>query len=132
MNCPKCHKVNPKDSNFCQQCGVKLAPSDGENVKDKQSDASLEVNTPVNNQNFWDKFIEVYDSSGETREAYLKMTSNVSWTFIENFSTNIFEHFIEENKVELNKQFYKLIESLKNNFIWCSFGGYWLWLTKLI
>ena len=82
--------------------------------------------------NLWDKFAELYDSTGERRERYLDSTTNDAWEFLQRVSTNIFEKFIEDNKEDLNKQPYRLIESLKIVTAGQLLGGYWIWLSEQV
>ena len=132
MLCPQCNKLNPKGSNFCQSCGNNLK------VKETKRQNSSKTVTKTNlverdqQKGLWDKFTSIYDAQGEERQKNVNLTSNEVWELMQRFSTNTFEKFIEDNKLELNKQPYRLIESLKNNFIYASSGGYWTWFAEAL
>lgn len=129
LPCSQCRKLNPPSSNYCQKCGSKLTKDD--NPK-KDDTSSKKTSNTQQKSKLWDKFAEMYDSSGEKREKYLSSTSDEAWNFLQRVSTNMFEKFIEDNKEELNKQPYRVVESLKSNFNWSAFGGYWIWLAEQI
>lgn len=133
MQCKNCNKLNPKGSNFCQHCGLNLNQKDDSQKSDDVAIKQTQQESPISKQNttLLDKFNKMYFSSGAERDKLLELTSNEAWELLQNFSTNIFENFIEENKADLNKHPYRLIESLKNNFLYSSTGGYWLWLAEI-
>lgn len=123
MQCNQCNKLNPKGSNFCQHCGNNL----------KQSSKRESKNTVKKSQNkltLWEKFIEVYDSKNDERKQYIDLMSDEAWELINRISINTFEKFIEENKEQLNKLPYKIIEQIKEVFNWCVSGGYWMWYVE--
>ncbi len=132
MQCKNCNKLNPKGSNFCQNCGQSLNQKDDDQKSNDVTKKQSQQDEPIKKQNstLLDKFNKMYFSSGIERDKLLELTSNEAWELIQNFSTNIFENFIEENKTDLNKHPYRLIESLKNNFLYSATGGYWLWLAE--
>jgi len=121
MDCNNCHKQIDPDSKFCRYCGKKV-----------NAESTLKENyTPKSkNTNLWDKFAEIYDSTGDERKVFEDLSSNEVWELIRRISTNKFEEFIQENKELLNKQPYKVIETLKNVYGWCASGGYWFWMAE--
>ena len=123
MKCNNCHKQIDPDSKFCSYCGEPI----NNEVKTTKS-------TPAPNKgvDLWDKFTEIYDSSGDERKVYEDLSSNEVWELINRISTNQFENFIQENKDSLNKLPYKVIETLKNVYGWCASGGYWFWMTEAL
>ncbi|MCD8506688.1 zinc ribbon domain-containing protein [Candidatus Woesebacteria bacterium] len=123
MYCNKCGKSIDEDSNFCNSCGAEISTSKTNNKEVKDS----EENT---SNRLWDKFVEIYDSKGEERKRYENLTSDEAWELISRISNNKFEDFIQEHKDQLNKQPYKVIETLKNVFSWCTSGGYWFWMAQ--
>ncbi len=129
LSCGSCGTLNFAGSLFCQKCGSKLT-ADGK--PEKKGGLPKEVTKSQPKTNLWDKFAELYDSTGERRERYLDSTTNDAWEFLQRVSTNIFEKFIEDNKEDLNKQPYRLIESLKNSYSWSIAGGYWIWLSEQV
>lgn len=124
MLCNNCSKLNPKGSNFCQHCGANL------NKKVKDNSKKEVKKAMKSNQTLWDKFIELYDSKDEERKKYTNLMSNEGWELIDRIGINTFEKFIEENKDQLNKLPYKVIEQIKNVFNWCVSGGYWMWYAE--
>jgi len=124
MLCNNCNKLNPKGSNYCQHCGNNLK----EKNKDKPKTENIKISK--NSQSLWDKFVEIYDSKNEEKKIYLDLMSNEAWELIDRISVNTFEKFIEENKEQLNKLPYKVIEQIKNVFNWSVTGGYWMWYVE--
>lgn len=125
MYCNKCGKSIDEDSKFCRYCGAEISKSKTNNKKAK-TDKKGEENK------LWDKFAEIYDSVGDERKTYMDLSSNEAWELISRISNNKFEDFIQEYKEQLNKQPYKVIETLKNVFSWCTSGGYWFWLAQAL
>jgi len=123
MDCNNCHKQIDPDSKFCSYCGE---PINTESKQDKNSSA-----TPKD-ADLWDKFAEIYDSKGDERKVFEDLSSNEVWELIKRISTNQFENFIQENKESLNKQPYKVIETLKSVYGWCASGGYWFWMAEAL
>jgi hypothetical protein len=127
--CSKCGLPNQENSNFCSKCGWALK----ESLQKKEPNAKIKrenVKNTTSNTPLWDVFVSLHDSKDEERQVYLDLTSDDGWNFLNRLSTNIFEKFIEDNKDELNKQPYRLIESLKTNFSWALNGGYWIFLAE--
>lgn len=131
MYCNNCgEKVDPTHK-FCKFCGAKL-----EKVEHNQETSSQPSSSDTSGSSLkthiklWDKFAEIYDSSGEERKKYSDLSSNEVWELMQRISTNRFEDFIKENKNLLNKQPYKVIEAIKNVFSWCTYGGYWFWMAE--
>lgn len=121
MDCNNCNKSIDSDSKFCSYCGEQV----NKKVKTKKDTFS-----PKNNVDLWDKFTEIYDSTGDDRKVYEDLSSYEVWELIKRISTNQFESFIQDNKDSLNKQPYKVIETLKNVYGWCTGGGYWFWMAE--
>jgi len=130
VDCKNCGKSADKDSRFCRYCGEKIDKDKADNEK---SDSNDTKNTKTNNEDkLWEKFTEIYNSTGENRKTYEDLSSNEVWELIQRISSNKFEDFIQENKKLLNKQPYKVIEALKNEFGWCASGGYWFWMAEAL
>jgi len=123
MYCNKCGKSIDEDSKFCRYCGSAIS-------KSKTNDKKADGDKKEDKNKLWDKFIEIYDSKGEERNKYLDLSSDEAWELINRISNNKFEDFIQEYKDQLNKQPYKVIETLKNVFSWCTSGGYWFWMAQ--
>jgi hypothetical protein len=123
MDCKNCHKQIDPDSKFCCYCGEPI----NKEVKEEKS-----TSAPNKDVNLWDKFTEIYDSTGDERKVYEDLSSNEVWELIKRISTNQFENFIQDNKDSLNKQPYKVIETLKNVYGWCASGGYWFWMAEAL
>jgi len=130
MVCSNCHKQIDPDSKFCRYCGANV----DNNRTDKQKDDSDNSNSIATSKNIklWDKFAEIYDSTGDERKIYEDLSSSEVWELIRRISNNKFEDFIQEHKELLNKQPYKVIETLKNVFGWCASGGYWFWMAEAL
>lgn len=122
MKCPKCKKTNVEDSKYCQFCGSKLV------IKTKPEDIKENSKTDA----VWDKFGTIYDSKDEERKKYMDLTSSEAWELIGNLSKINFESFIEENKTELNKYPYRILDSLENKYYWCLAGGYLGWIAEAL
>lgn len=120
MYCEKCGKEIPNESKFCKFCGAKL-------LEEKKTEPEK---TKAENNDLWEKFVEIYGSNAEekTRKNYL--ASNEAWELITRLGTNSFENFIKENKEQLDKQPYKVIEELKTTFANSVIGGYWFWMAE--
>jgi hypothetical protein len=129
MYCNKCGRSIDKDSKFCRYCGMKIEKD--EDKKNEESTGNDDTNANTENK-LWEKFVEIYDSKDEERKVYEDLSSNEVWELIRRISTNKFEGFIDENKELLNKQPYKVIETLKNVFGWCASGGYWFWMAEAL
>lgn len=123
MDCNNCHKQIDTDSKFCPYCGEKISK------KSKAKDSDTHKNK---DKDLWHKFAEIYDSTGDERKVFEDLSSNEVWELIRRISTNKFEDFIQENKKLLNKQPYKVIETLKNVYGWCASGGYWFWMAEAL
>lgn len=123
MDCDNCHKKIDPDSKFCCYCGEQV----NKEVKTKK-----DISASRKNVDLWDKFAGIYDSTGEERKVYEDLSSNEVWELIRRISTNQFETFIQDNKDSLNKQPYKVIETLKNVYGWCTSGGYWFWMAETL
>ena len=123
MDCNNCHRQIDPDSKFCCYCG--------EQVK---KETKTKNDTPVSKKTvgLWDKFAEIYDSTGEERKVYEDLSSDEVWELVKRISTNQFENFIQDNKDSLNKLPYKVIETLKNVYGWCASGGYWFWMAEAL
>lgn len=125
MNCTSCGKKNSEGSIFCQYCGKKIS-IDKTHTNSKKSETK---NTSKDGL-LWDKFAELYDSTGDERQEYLNKSSDEVWEVINRVSTNSFESFIEKYKDPLNKQSYNAIETIKSIINWCTSGGYWFWMAE--
>ncbi len=131
MYCNNCGKQIDPDHKFCKFCGAKLEKVEHNQGTSSQTNSSDQsTSSPKVHTKLWDKFAEIYDSSGEERKKYSDLSSNEVWELMQRISTNRFEDFIKENKDLLNKQPYKVIEALKNVFSWCTYGGYWFWMAE--
>lgn len=122
MFCKKCGKEIQNESKFCPFCGIGVASDNSS----KKEEATTEK------QNIWDVFAKIYDSKGVEKEKYNELSSIEVWELINRLGKNTFESFIEENKEQLNKQPYKVIENFENMFKFAVIGGYWLWTAGYI
>lgn len=130
MYCSNCGKKIDVDSKFCHFCGAKV---DIDNAEPEAETPSREEKTSTKRTKsdlLWDKFAEVYDAKDGEREKFNSMSSEHIWELIERLSTNAFETFIEEKKEELNAQPYKVIEALKNHYLFAVVGGYRFWIAE--
>lgn len=125
MFCKNCGKEIQNESKFCQYCGINIA------VSNDTKEAEI-IEAVVEEKNIWDEFAKIYDSSGDERTEYNDLSSNEAWELINRISKNTFENFIEENKDQLNKQPYKVLEDLEKLFKFSVVGGYWLWTAEHI
>src|SRR3989339_1791237 len=105
MYCFNCGKSIDPDSKFSCYCSEEI------NKETKTKKGNSSKNKDIN---LWDKFAEIYDSTGDERKVFEDLSSNEVWELIRRISSNQFENFIQENKDSLNKQPYKVIETLKN------------------
>lgn len=134
MYCNNCGKQVDEDSIYCQHCGKKLNqdtvephhenPSKDEKTQDESVKSKVDI--------LWAKFAEVYDARDGDREKFNSMSSEHIWDLIERISTNAFETFIEQKKEELNTQPYKVIEALKNHYLFAVVGGYRFWVAEAL
>jgi len=131
MFCENCGKQIPDESKFCKFCGVKSAIGEIAGSDKKENKETTKIQEE-DNIGIWDKFAEIYDSKGEERDKFNDLSSNEAWELINRIGKNTFEGFIEENKDQLNKQPYTVIESLENLFKFAVIGGYWLWTAEYI
>lgn len=131
MFCEKCGKEISNESKFCKFCGVKIVSENTTETDKTESQGSADNQKKVN-IGVWDKFAEIYDSKGGERDKFNDLSSNEAWELINRIGKNTFESFIEENKEQLNKQPYTVIESLENLFKFAVIGGYWLWTAEYI
>lgn len=135
MFCNKCGKQIEEDSIFCQFCGNKIADDTPEPQSEKTSKTKNVSNQSANKSKsdlLWDKFAEVYDAKDNEREKFNGLSSEYIWELIERLHTNAFETFIQEKKGELNSQPYKVIEALKNLYLYSVLGGYKLWIAEAL
>lgn len=125
MYCVQCGKQIADDSKYCQFCGTNIVRDESESdQKGHTSDKKTDIDK------IWDQFYEIYTSEGKTREEYVAITPNAVWELISRLGKNIFEKLLEDNKRALNKEPYKLIESLENAFTQCAIAGYWIRMAE--
>ncbi len=127
MFCENCGKQILEESKFCKFCGFGVVKDSAETSDNGKQVAAK--NKPIS---MWDKFAEIYDSKGDERAKYNNLSSNEAWELINRIGKNTFESFIEENKEQLNKQPYKVLENLESTIKYAVIGGYWLWMTENI
>ncbi len=135
MFCNYCGKQIDEDSTFCQFCGNRVTndaskPQSKNPSKDEKTEAK-----PVNKSKadlLWDKFAEVYDAKGDERKHFDELSSEYIWELIKRLYTNAFETFIQEKRKELNTQPYRVIEALKNLYLYSVLGGYRLWIAEAL
>ena len=132
MYCNNCGKKVNAEGKFCQFCGTGLKKVNQESLPSTSSHTSTNVTKQEGKITLWDKFVKIYDSSGEERKKYTDLSSDEVWELIQRISVNSFESFIQDNKELLNKQPYKVIETLKNVFSWTASGGYWFWMAEAL
>lgn len=131
MFCENCGKEISNESRFCKFCGATVINSGTEKSEKKEKKESPKKQKN-NSKTIWDGFAEIYDSKGEERDKYNELSSNEAWELINRLGKNTFEGFIEENKEQLNKQPYKVLENLENMLKYAVIGGYWLWTAEYI
>lgn len=134
MYCSNCGKKIDIDSKFCHFCGAKInvESTEAEAKADAQSHEEKKNTKSTKSDLLWDKFAEVYDAKGDERSEIDALSSDVIWELIERLYTNAFEAFIQEYKKELNTQPYKVIEALKNLYLYSVLGGYRLWIAEAL
>lgn len=134
MFCHNCGKQIDEDSIFCQFCGFKITKDNSSSDTDKKDGGDKGKTTKNKSRSskdlLWDKFAEIYDSSGETRKEFIDLSSDAVWELNNRLGVNNFETFLQNNKDLLNKQPYKVIEALKSAFTACPIGGYWFWMAE--
>ncbi|MDQ3008002.1 MAG: zinc ribbon domain-containing protein [bacterium] len=135
MYCNQCGKEIDEDSIYCQFCGSEISSNASEPTSENTSQKEVTQEQNINSSNtdlLWDKFADVYDAKGDDKKKYDELYSDQVWELIDRLYTNTFETYIQENKQELNSQPYKIIEALKNMFLFSVIGGYKLWIAEAI